>query len=302
MHHFQGPSIIPEIAWAMMPIIILLNLTIMAVILLTPKLHITGNYFVFAIAFCDFLTGCITIPMQLNDWNPRVRTILDTLRLLISLGLDCACTYDRFCAIIWAYGYEEAAPRKKALVIMGVVGAVSFLIAALPIIWFQTVDDHILVVHRGYLALICGIVVLLTAIQLMFYAIIFGVGRNHLMEMKLKKKLQEQFLEKTARYHPKYLRNLQENIKLAKCFLLVMLTYFISWLPVGYIKFKQDVLGHHNSLPDWIHEMSHYSEFAACILHPILYILFQKNMRNAIGAPCNKVRDTENIDVREYSL
>ena len=290
MEIVEVPEIIPAVHWPMIPIIVLMNISVMVAILKNTKLHIPANYFVFAMAFFNLLTGGVEMPVLLTN-STKTFIILHALKLFVSLGLNCACTYDRFSAIVSALRYNEEVAKMKALVMIGIICTLSFLVAVFPSVWLNNLDERVnirvLSVHRVYIALTSGIFVAVTGLQMLMYAIILIVARKYASQLEVSRKtelLKKEFGDNRVNRHA----DLVANVKLTKCFILVSLSVFIFWLPAGYVNYMDYLTDPPLSASSMVRRVSLYSEFVPCMIHPLLYAMYQKNMRDAIMFMCKK--------------
>ena len=290
----KPPMSIPDysikVMYILMPFIIITNFTIMITIVVTPKLHIAANYFVFSIACCDFFVGSVYTPIMLTIPFSPARGLLLMMFLLVSLNLNCACTYDRYLAVIRSLRYHELMSKRKATQLIIAIILTSVTMACLPLIWFRKPRFHECLVHKIYIGFISSFIVIATISQLTVYIIIFRIARQHAEHIRILRIMRLPQLENRKNSLQVGLRTLLSNMRMVKSFMLVMLTYFLFWLPVAYINLADDVFGKPHLVPYWLMQLSFYTLWISCIVHPVLYGFFQKSLRRSIF-PCCGVED-----------
>ena len=275
------PEFFPEILWTIVPLIVIVNGVVMITIARIRQLRVTANYFVFSMASCDFFVGSVLLPtLLIRPESPAVGALV-MFTLMASLGLSCACTYDRYLAVIWALRYQELMPKKKAVYLIGAICLLAAVLAALPQIWIQQAHFKFSLEHRIYIGCIVGIIMIATGTEGVVYLIIFRIARRHAKDMSKMRRKRTQLCGRQTGDRCK-MQVLIESLCFAKSFMLVSLTMFLFWLPVGYINIVDDVMGRPDLMPIWIQEISFYSTFFSSLIHPILYGLFQKKLRSSI--------------------
>ena len=293
--YFTDPSLFPEfhpeILWAIDPLIIFINFMIMLTIQRTKRLHITANYFVFAMASCDLFVGCVLLPfLAISPESPPVAALV-MFTLLLSLGFSCSCTYDRLIAVLHAAKYNKLIGKKKALWLISFVCILSVILTLIPQLWDGEDQFRSSKRHKNYITSIVALVITCTCCEAISYVAIFVVARRHSrrMQQQRKESLKSNRSSRTSLMsqrsslsNHKSVQVLLENIRLAKAFMLVALTLFLFWFPLGYINIVDDIMGRPDLMPKWLQEISFYSTFFSCLIHPILYGLFQTKLRKAM--------------------
>ena len=284
------PKFHPEILWCMVPLISVINSAVIITILRFPKLRITANYFVFAMACCDLFTGCILLPFLLTKESSHAIGGLVVFTLVTSLGFSCMCTYDRFVAVIWSLRYRELMPKKKAVTLIACVCFGSTLLAIIPQGWVHNVQYKQLKAHRAYIGCIVSLILTATVAEIFVYIVILKIAKGHATQMRALAKKAAHFSQRVSsrcagdkkNCHNNNLKDMVNTIRLCKSFMLVSITFFLFWFPVGYINIVDDVMMRPDLMPMWLHQLSFYSTFISCLVHPMLYGMFQKQLRRAM--------------------
>ena len=303
------PDFHAEILWTMMPFIVLMNFFVVLTIVRTPSLHIAANCFVVAMACCDLFAGLVNLPLFITKKDSREGQYLiaigalTMMTFMTSVGFNCACTYDRYLAVVHALRYQQLISKRKACLLIGIILLIALLITLIPFIWVDLKTYSIPASHftsmRTYVGFTSFLIVVATLSQMVVYVSLFMIARRHAKKMRLAQHLRPRALPEQNRVciH-KRLRMMMDNMRLVKSFMLVSVTFFFFWLPIGYINIVHDVLLKPKFVPVVLKEISFYSEFISCILHPILYGLFQKRLRKSLFwfLPKNKQAPTTDFN------
>ena len=291
------PEFYEEILWTLMPLIIILNFMVAFTIIRTPRLQITANYFVVAKACCDLFVGIVFLPILVSKRFPIATGALTTLTFLTSLGFNCACTYDRFVAVVQALRYHELMTKRKALFIIGFIFSLAIVVTFIPLLWLNKPNFLKMPKMKVYIGCVTLTIVVATFCQMGIYACLFYIATKHSSEMR---RIQRNYPKKED-HRPntvsKNLHNLLDNMRLVKSFMLVNVTFFFFWLPLGYINIVSVIFNRDDLVPVQLKEMSFYSEFISSIIHPILYGWFQKKLRHSMLSFIPKINQSPNTEL-----
>ena len=148
------------------------------------------------------------------------------------------------------------------------------LIAALPSAWLKNPSDRYSKAHRTYLGIITFSIILIAAISMIAYGVIFRIGRKHVTAIRKDEPITE--------VH--YIRKrVIRGVKFAKLYAFLTVSFFGFWLPTGYINIVDDVFMQPNLLPpSWFVISSSYWLLLSSVINPFIYGFCQRGFRNTV--------------------
>lgn len=253
------------------PCILITNGFILLAFITSKKLReILTNYFVFSYACCDFLVGALVIPTLLFATPNTVGAVL-MYSIMVSLLILLFCTYDRYIAVTAPFVYLETANKFKVIAVLMFAWLFPIFVAALPSAWLNRSSNRYSKLHRVYLGIIAFSIILITAISMVAYAVIFRIGRKHFAAMSK--------TEPAPDISQRGKRVLRE-VKFVKLYAFLSLTFIVFWLPTGYLNIVDDVFKKPNLRPPvWFVDLSSHWFLLSSVINPFIYGLFQKRFR-----------------------
>ena len=231
-----------------------------------------ANKFIFAHSLLDLLVGLVFIPCLLCGIDILVLGGMIMYSLLVSLLILFFSTYDRFVAICKPLRYESIETNERVRNMICFSWLFPIIVVALPQAWLKRNDltTFISTEHRVYLGVVVfGILGTLMVITIAYIRILI-VGLKHLREQLI---LRE--------FASNWARRLVVELKFSRMFFMLSLTFFIFWIPTGYMTVTDDIflLG---EPPRWLQDMNFYWIFVSSFLNPIIYAVFHKSYRKTI--------------------
>ena len=225
---------------SLIPFILISNGFTLAAFLINKRLQkILTNYFVFSYACCDFLVGTLLIPIFLFG-TPNIAGAIVMYSIMVSLFTLLFCSCDRYLAVTRPFTHEEIVTKLRVIVILLFTWLFPILIAALPSAWLKNPSDRYSKAHRMYLGIIAFSVILIAAMSMIAYGVIFRIGRKHFTAIRKAEPITE--------VH--YIRKrVIREVKFAKLYAFLTVSFFGFWLPTGYINIVDDVFMQPNLLP-----------------------------------------------------
>ena len=259
---------------SLIPFILISNGFILAAFLINKRLQkILTNYFVFSYACCDFLVGTLLIPIFLFG-TPNIAGAIVMYSIMVSLFTLLFCSCDRYLAVTRPFVYEEIVTKLRVIVILLFTWLFPILIAALPSAWLKNPSDRYSKAHRMYLGIIAFSVILIAAMSMIAYGVIFRIGRKHFTAIRKAEPITE--------VH--YIRKrVIREVKFAKLYAFLTVSFFGFWLPTGYINIVDDVFMQPNLLPpSWFVISSSYWLLLSSVINPFIYRFCQRGFRNTV--------------------
>ena len=259
---------------SLIPFILISNGFILAAFLINKRLQkVLTNYFVFSYACCDFLVGTLLIPIFLFG-TPNIAGAIVMYSIMVSLFTLLFCSCDRYLAVTRPFVYEEIVTKLRVIVILLFTWLFPILIAALPSAWLKNPSDRYSKAHRMYLGIIAFSVILIAAMSMIAYGVIFRIGRKHFTAIRKAEPITE--------VH--YIRKrVIREVKFAKLYAFLSVSFFGFWLPTGYINIVDDVFMQPNLLPpSWFVISSSYWLLLSSVINPFIYGFCQRGFRNTV--------------------
>ena len=174
-------------------LILLANGLLAFVIIKSPSLHHSANWFILSLAVSNVLSGVYVIPscMICNLWlscDDNVRLILSDLVIYASISNVCVMSLDRLAAVEFPMKYHlMVVPRVKLWIILAWV--VPAIISAVPFCWmFAEASSAIVEINKVFRAVQLVVFELVPcAIMVLVHGRIFFIRRRHSRQIQLQR-------------------------------------------------------------------------------------------------------------------
>lgn len=218
-------------------IIFLTNGLLAFLIIKSPRLHCSANWFILSLAVSDLFFGVLVIPpsMACNLWlscNNDVRWILADLVVYISIANVCVMSLDRLAAVEFPMRYQSLVPpRVKLWIILSWV--VPAIISAIPFCWmFAEGDAAVVKINKIFRAVqLFAFELAPCAIVVIVHGRIFLISRKHSRQINLQR---TQLSVETSSTNNNNNNNNRERSNRAEKFLGVTATlvffYVVCWM------------------------------------------------------------------------
>jgi hypothetical protein len=261
-------------------LICLLNGGEMCLIFFKPSLRTISNYFLASLAFADFLTGFVGIPLvyvcTYLTYGPACILSSIFIRFVsISTSLHIlAVTGDKYIAIVHTMRYEHYLYRlygKRTLFLLWILPLVSSVV---QLSWldlnaspFDEDDQSIVRINVVY-HVICIMVFYVGPFVAMLYTYI-----------KIFNEVRRQ-CELTKRLHPtssnskrKMLKRNTKERRAVIVFMITIVLYALFWLPYYAVVLQHHVGNELFDLPEWLEIILYNCRFFTSLLNPIFFTL-----------------------------
>ena len=163
------------------------------VIIKSPSLHHSANWFILSFAVSNFFSGVFVIPscMICNLWlscEDNVRLILTDLVIYSSISNVCVMSLDRLAAVEFPMKYHLiVVPRVKLWIILAWL--VPAIISAVPFCWmFAETNSAIVKINKVFRAVQLVVFELLPCvIMVLVHGRIFFIRRRHSRQIQLQR-------------------------------------------------------------------------------------------------------------------
>lgn len=266
------PEISKEAVYAFIPLIGIANAVIMIAYLTNNRLRrVQANKYVFAYAAIDLLVGVVFIPCMISQ-KEVIRGSMIMYSLLVSLLTLGASTHDRYIAICRPLHYERIQTDQSVNRSIAMCWFLPILVVPLPHIWLRRLpQDFVSLPHRIYLFIVVVSMIMILIIIIVAYVKIFKIGLYHLNHQMPERNT----MPWTGRF--------RQEIKFARLFCSLLLTFIVFWIPTGYMSLVDNVfLREDLMLPDWLSNLNFYWLFMSSLMNPICYAIFHKGIRRTL--------------------
>lgn len=174
-------------------LILLANGLLAFLIVKSPSLHNSANWFILSLAVSDLFFGVVVIPssMMCNLWlscNNDVRWLLTDLVVYVSIANVCVMSLDRLAAVEFPMRYHSlVVPRVKLWIILSWV--VPAIVSAFPFCWmFAEAGAAIVKINKIFRAVqLFAFELLPCAVMLIVHGRIFLIRRKHSQQIILQR-------------------------------------------------------------------------------------------------------------------
>lgn len=304
------PNLVPtkihkEVLYTFIPLIVLANAVIIIAYLANHKLRgIQANKYVIAYAAIDLLVGVVFIPCVISQ-NELITGGMIMYSLLVSLLTLTGSTYDRYVAICKPLRYEGIQTDKIVNRSIWICWILPMIVIALPHSWLREVPrDYLLLEHRIYLGVVVMSMMIILLVLIVAYIKILRIGVHHLHN------------QLHFRGHYNWSGRIRKEMKFARLFCSLSLTFIVFWFPTGYMSLVDNVFLRNDLMPpEWIRSVNFYWIFMSSLLNPLCYAIFHKSIRATIVAlftlgrspsssvhPLGPIRDRGSNDTNNSSI
>jgi len=272
----ENPSLYPnfyrEVLYVFIIFIIVTNAVILTAFFSNHRIRSNqANKYICSHAALDLLVGVVFIPCLLAvEIGPLTIGGMIMYSLLVSLLILVASSYDRYVAICRPLRYETIQTDDKVRNVLWFCWLFPIVVVALPQIWLSGDESSFLSIeHRVYLGIVVFGIITILLVIVAAYVNIFMVGIKHLREQLVQREFNH------------WTRRLKKEVKFARMFFMLSLTFFVFWIPTGYMTLVDNVLGK-SKPPIWLQELNFYWIFVSSFLNPMIYAVFHQRFRRTI--------------------
>ena len=264
-------------------LIIIANGLVLILFARKKQLRTPPNDVLFSLAFCDFMTGVMIIPLfiivvftpvvtssEVKDYLSRLVGVLNNLSAISTCYHILAATTEKYLSIIWPVTHRMIS-KKTVKAVLGVVWAVPVIVVFIPFAWMNMEDSNTREkLDLGHV-IFCLIAVFLLPYSFMIYAfvVIFKWISN---KGKVKSKvLSSALLSRQA--------NLEKRCLIL--FASMATVYLVCWLPwfILMLLYKVYKNGNELRIPSQVIVLVRY---ATSIVNPVLYTFFRRDFKTAL--------------------
>lgn len=277
------------------------------------KLRTITNSFVVSLAVSDSLVAVLFVPCFLLAGHvPFFALIVPYIIgyiLFAYLFNFCGVTYDRYQAIVKPLSYNGRITRSTVNKILTLVWTIPMALTLIPATWETQPPKIFTLAKRSYQGFLVLVVTACSAAILVAYSKIFQETRRQVKWMVAVgvPQIPALFAEKTAlranslgikrmNKSRKISMNIAAEVKAAKVFAVLMITFSVCWLPLIVINIIE-ALGFKKSVPQKLIVVSLYTLVGNSLIDPFIYSLYKADFRKAFrrwfGCKGAKHSDTE---------
>ena len=269
-------------------LIVIFNSMVFILVVKKPALRTTTNYFLMGLAASDFLQGFVSLPASITcnifqEHGVCFATIcIWMFTSFLTVSHIVAVTADRFIAIMYSLRYLQIVTKRRCIITLVFMWSSSLFLSLLQLLWIQpaTYDPQDYIAeeyHNEELAFNIGCFVVYLGMPAVFMAFTYLMTvreirrQNRLQIINIPADMQEQRWRK-------------REWKAVTIFLVMFITYVISWLPFFLLRYQQLKDAFH--LPFWAEYTIGYARFISSLLNPCMYIFGKYDFRNAWEVLC----------------
>ena len=268
--------------------IVLGNALVCALFFRYRSLRNVTNTFVISLAVSDLLVAVIFLPTYLTGL--RIAPYVIAFILFAYLFNFCGVTFDRHQAILCPLRYHSAMTRTNTYKILAVVWSVPVVLSVVPLFWEFATDDVKATAHQCYTAFLVLVVVICAVFVCWAYARIFMATRKQvkmMIQMTIGNRETRPMREETGstkrNFRPSWKapQHIAIEIRAAKVFALVGLTFAICWLPLIIINVFE-IFGQSDKIPPVLLDLSLFTLLINALVDPLIYSFFKTDFRAAL--------------------
>lgn len=247
----------------------LTNAAIIVMIIFIKDLRTFTNYFVLSLAVSDLLTGAVLIPLNLIPYT--IVNDVCTFNILISGSMNlCAVTWDRYVAVNEPFQYKNKLKLYHKKILAAIWLTVIFF-TLIPLAWKL---DKTLFIHKCFIVFTLIAFVLAPCVFIIVaYVRIWLRLRSHAVEMAR--------MDITSEQREGARRASLEG-KAVKVFLVVVVVFLVSWLPVIYMTVVFSIVGRPDLVPQDLPVISLFTLAGSSLVNPILYAIMKKDFHEKL--------------------
>lgn len=249
-------------------LIVIANLTVCALVCISSKMRTYTNGFVVSLAMSDILMGGVLLPTALALSNSPVLGYLCSVTLLSGVFNICAVTYDRYIAVMRPFRYQSIM-RKRFRAIIVASWSLALTISLLPLFWDSDTQK---IIHKTYV--FCEEIICVLVPHVFIFA-----GHYQVFKEVRKCVRRERKLTSTLRNSEQ--RRMSSEAKVAKVFIVIAVTFALSWLPVEYMTTVYE-LGRPDLIPTSLRIISLFTIGLGSLVNPVVYSFMKPDFRHAV--------------------
>ena len=249
-------------------VVMLSNFTVCVLVCTVQKLRTYTNAFVVSLAISDILIGGILLPAVATPKKSVAQEYLISIALLSGVFNICAVTYDRYVAVMKPLRYSLLM-RRRFPVVLTATWTLALAISLLPLFW--NTDDGT-VVHRAYMLSVEVGCVLVP--HMFIFAGHYKIFREVRRFVRREKRLTSSF-RKCKQFQA------TSEVKVAKVFIVIAVTFALSWLPVEYMTTAVQ-LGRPDLIPTSLRIVSLFTIALGSLVNPVVYSFMKPDFRRAL--------------------
>ena len=255
------------------------------------QLRTAPNYVLFSLAICDFMSGVMNIPLfiivaftpvitslELQFYLSILVSVLNNLTAISTCYHILVATTEKYMSIIWPVTHRLIS-RKTVATVLGVVWALSILVAFLPFAWVNMEDSETQAKLQLGHVIFCLVAVFLLPYSFMIYAFVVIFKWISTQGKTRSQSLSKQHLSRQA--------SLEKRCLIL--FASMATVYLVCWLPWYILMLLFKVYDKRNRLQIPAHVFVLF-RYATSIINPALYTFFRRDFRTALKSLLRKRR------------
>ena len=248
------------------------------------RLRTITNTFIVSLAISDLMVATVFLPTYLAGL--AISPYIIAYILFAYLFNFCGITWDRYEAIVNPLSYRSKVTRAVVYKILALVWTFPFLLAIIPIFW-EYRNGIKISAERIYQGVLVTIVTLCSVAICWAYSKIFRATRRQVKWMMEMSETNARIanngrpIRLFRQVSKRLTTNISTEVKAAKVFALVGLTFAVCWLPLIIINVFF-AIGYPELLPNAFLELSLYSLVGNALADPLIYSFYKSDYRRAI--------------------
>ena len=247
------------------------------------RLRTITNTFIVSLAISDLMVATVFLPTYLADL--AISPYIIAYILFAYLFNFCGITWDRYQAVLKPLSYRSNVTRAIVYKILALVWTIPFLLAIIPIFWEYRLGIK-LSAERIYQGVLVSIVTICSVLICWAYSKIFRATRRQvkwiieMSETNARIVNNSQPIRLPRQLSKRLSVNISTEVKAAKVFALVGLTFAVCWLPLIIINMFF-AIGYPDLVPIAFLDASLYSLVGNALADPLIYSFYKSDYRRA---------------------
>ena len=247
------------------------------------RLRTITNTFIVSLAISDLMVAAVFLPTYLAGL--AISPYIIAYILFAYLFNFCGITWDRYEAVLNPLSYRSKVTRAVVYKILALVWTVPFLLAIIPIFW-EYRNGIKLSAERIYQGVLVTIVTMCSVAICWAYSKIFRATRRQVKWMIAMSETNARLVNNTQpirlfrQLSKRLSTNISTEVKAAKVFALVGVTFAVCWLPLIIINVFF-AIGYADLLPSAFLDVSLYSLVGNALADPLIYSFYKSDYRRA---------------------